>query len=167
MRDGDGRIAAGECGVARRFDVASSATGETFEVHGARPDEPAARELTFGDVPVRLAPGNWEEFPVACTFESVAAPDDDDAAALADVLRSWAALAAAGGLGVRAERDRWSGRLHSIAVSLRGAQVVALCDLGTCPPEAFEPLLAALSAFGRERRPLARVDLGGPAPAES
>jgi hypothetical protein len=53
--------------------------------------------------------------------------------------------------------------LHAVSVSLRGSRVVALCDLGTCPPEALEALLAAVSAFGRDRSPVARVELGGPA----
>jgi hypothetical protein len=158
-KDGSGRAVAADSGLFQRFDVASSRTGETFEVHGARPDEPAARELTFGELAVAIAPGNWEELPVSCTFagEDVS---DDDAAALADVLRAWAALAAAGGF-ARRGRDAGSGRLHGMSVSLRGPQVVAVCDLGTCPPEAFELLFAALSAFGRERRPVARIELGG------
>jgi hypothetical protein len=167
MRDGHGRILLGEGGLPRRFDVASSATGETFEVHGARADDPAARELTFGGVAVRIAPGNWEEFPVACAFASAAGGSpqisDDDAAAFADVLRSWAALAAAGGFASQRDPDRWSGRLHGIAVSLSGPRIVAVCDLGTCPPESLESLLAAIAAFGRERRSVVRVEMGGPA----
>jgi hypothetical protein len=158
-RDGSGRAVAADSGLPQRFDVASSRTGETFEVHGARPDEPSARELTFDEIAVGIAPGNWEELPVSCTFAG-ADVSDDDLAALAGVLHSWAALAAAGGF-ARRNGAAWSGRLHGMSVSMRGSRLIALCDLGTCPPEGFESLLAALSAFGRERRPVARVDLGG------
>lgn len=163
-RDDEGRILLGEGGLPRRFDVASSSTGETFEVHGARADEPSARELRFGGVAVRIAPGNWEEFCVSCTLDARHSSQQraDDGAALAEILRSWAALAAAGGFAPR-DADRWSGRLHAIAVSQREEEIVAVCDLGTCPPEALESLLAALCAFGRERGRIARVQLGGPA----
>jgi hypothetical protein len=162
VRGADGSVVLSAEGLPRRFDVASSTTSETFEVHGAHPDEPAARDLVAGHVPVRIEPGNWESLPVACGFAGE--PRDEDAAALADLLRSWAFLAGAGGFAVRRPPDavRWSGRLHSIAVSLRGPEVVALLDLGTCPPAAFEPLLAAIGDFGRERAPIGRVLLGGP-----
>jgi len=88
---------------------------------------------------------------------------EDDVAALVELLRGWAVLAAQGGFaaGVEGEPGRWTGRLHSAAVRLEPPDVVAALDLGTCPPEAFDPLADALAAFGRDRGPLARVVMGG------
>src|SRR5690242_19090520 len=83
-RDASGCVVAGESALPRRFDLASSASGETFEVHGARHDDPAARELTVGDLAVHLAPGNWEELPVSCAFAGADVPDED-VEALADL----------------------------------------------------------------------------------
>ena len=162
VRGEDGRIVAGPEGLPRRFDVASAATSETFEVHGAHPDQPAARDVAVGSIAVRIEPGNWEELSIACAFGGE--PKNDDMAAVADLLRSWAVLAGEGGFAAHRPADavRWSGRLHSVALSLRGAEVVAIADLGTCPPEALDPLVAALDGFGRDRPRIERVVLGGP-----
>jgi hypothetical protein len=149
-------------GFVLRFDVADSKSGETFEVHGAHPDDPAERELQLGALPFRVKPGNWEELQVRCSFRGP--PPADDAAALAELLHGWAVLAAQGGFGSLRERAsvaRWSGRLHSASVRIEGPEVVAVLDLGTCPPEALDSLADALAGFGSERAPLSRVTVGG------
>ncbi|MFL5311461.1 MAG: hypothetical protein ACJ79H_13500 [Myxococcales bacterium] len=153
-----------ETGFVLRFDVADSRSGETFEVHGARPDDPAEREVRVGAMRFVLQPGNWEELTLRCVF--AASPPEADLAALAELVRGWAVLAANGGFATSGEDAvaagaGWTGRLHSAAVRLDGAEVVASLDLGTCPPAAFGPLGDALAAFGRERSPLDRVVIGG------
>jgi len=159
-RDESQRLVRHESGFVLRFDLADSRSGETFEVHGARPDEPAGREVPVGAVPFLLEPGNWEELTLRCVFGSQ--PAEEDVAALAELLHGWAVVAAHGGFAGRGEQaGRWTGRLHSAAVRLDGAEVVAALDLGTCPPEAFDVLGGALAAFGAERTALARVVIGG------
>ncbi len=149
-------------GFVLRFDVADSSSGETFEVHGAHPDGPAERALRVGPLPFQVEPGNWEELPVRCSFR--APPPADDAAALAELLHGWAVLAAHGGFASLAEpasAGRWSGRLHSATVRIDGADVVAVLDMGTCPPAALDCLADALATFGQERAPVERVTIGG------
>ncbi len=160
-RDEARRLVRHESGFVLRFDVADSRTGETFEVHGARPDEPAEREVQVGALPFRLEPGNWEEMTLRCVFDGT--PADEDVAALAELVHGWAVLAAHGGFASLAESgaDPWMGRVHSAAVRVEGAEVRASLDLGTCPPAALDSLASALAAFGLERAPLARVILGG------
>jgi hypothetical protein len=152
-----------ETGFVLRFDVADSRSGETFEVHGARADDPAQREVRVGGLSFLLEPGNWEELTLRCVFAGT--PAEGDLAALAELLHGWAVLAANGGFAAdepAAEAvSSWTGRLHSAAVRLEGPEVVAALDLGTCPPGAFGPLGHALAAFGLERSPLDRVVIGG------
>ncbi|HYV65054.1 MAG TPA: hypothetical protein VE964_02360 [Myxococcales bacterium] len=147
-------------GFVLRFDVADSRTGETFEVHGARPDEPAGAEVRVGAISFALEPGNWEELTLRCVFDG--APAEEDAKALAELLHGWAVLAAHGGFAPTQEAGRgpWTGRLHSAAVRLEGEEMVADLDLGTCPPAAFDALGEALSAFASERPALSRVVIG-------
>jgi hypothetical protein len=157
------RLVRQESGLLLRLDVVDSSTGEVFEVHGARPDEPAATEVRVAGIDFRLEPGNWEELSVRCAFDS--APSADDRAAVAELLRSWAVLAAAGAfapLRDSAAADGWSGRLHSFAVRQGESDVTAVVDLGTCPPAAFDVLAQALAAFGRDRPAIASVSIGGP-----
>jgi hypothetical protein len=154
-----------ESGFVLRFDVADSKSGETFEVHGARADEPVQREVRVGPVRFMLEPGNWEELPMRCVFAGT--PPEEDVAGLAELLHGWAVLAANGGFATSGEDavtggGHWTGRLHSAAVRVDGTEVVAALDLGTCPPGAFGPLGDALAAFVLERSPLERVVIGGP-----
>ena len=164
-RDDDGRLVLGEDGLPLRFDVADARDGHTWEVHGARPDEPLQREVRVGRVEVRLEPGNWEELPVVCVFDGRPLPED--AEALASLLRGFTVFAWYGGFaGARAPRgtpgkDRWSGRAHGIRVNLRDNELCALIDLGTCPPAAVEALCTALCGYCEERVPLAYVRIGG------
>jgi hypothetical protein len=164
-RNEDGRIALGEDGLPLRFDVADARDGHTWEVHGARADEPLAREVRVGRVEVRIEPGNWEELPLVCVFDGNPLPED--AEDLAGLLRGFAAFAWYGGFaGVRPARgaagtDRWTGRAHGIRVELRANELWAVLDLGTCPPAAVEALCAALSGYCEERVPLAYVRIGG------
>ena len=164
-RDDDGRLVLGEDGLPLRFDVADARDGHTWEVHGARPDEPLQREVRVGRVEVRLEPGNWEELPVVCVFDGRPLPED--AEVLASLLRGFAVFAWYGGFaGARAPRgtpgkDRWSGRAHGIRVNLRDNELCALIDLGTCPPAAVEALCTALCGYCEERVPLACVRIGG------
>jgi len=164
-RDDDGRLVLGEDGLPLRFDVADARDGHTWEVHGARPDEPLQREVRVGRVEVRLEPGNWEELPVVCVFDGRPLPED--AEVLASLLRGFAVFAWYGGFaGARAPRgspgkDRWSGRAHGIRVELRDSELWAVIDLGTCPPAAVEALCTALCGYCEERVPLACVRIGG------
>jgi hypothetical protein len=158
----EGHLVRQESGLLMRLDIVDSSTGEVFEVHGARPDEPAATELRVGGIDFRLEAGNWEELPVRCVFGSAASADDR--AALAELLRSWAVLAAAGAfapLRDSAAADAWSGRLHSLVLRQGDSDIAAILDLGTCPPAAFEVLAQALVAFGRDRGAIATVSIGG------
>jgi hypothetical protein len=164
-RGDDGRLVAGEGGLPLRFDVADSRDGHTYEVHGAHPDQPATAELRVGRLEVRLAPGNWEELPVACVFDGE--PLAEDAEELASLLRSFAVLAWHGGFSAdRPSRgtpgaDRWMGRAHSVRIDLQENTIRAVYDLGTCPPAALEALCFALSGFSEERVPLAYARIGG------
>jgi hypothetical protein len=164
-RDDDGRLVLGEDGLPLRFDVADARDGHTWEVHGARPDEPLQREVRVGRVEVRLEAGNWEELPVVCVFDGRPLPED--AEALANLLRAFTTFAWYGGFaGARVPRgspgaDRWTGRAHGIRVELRGEELWAVLDLGTCPPAAVEALCTALSGYCEERVPLAYLRLGG------
>jgi hypothetical protein len=156
------RLIRHEGGLSLRLDLVDSSTGEVFEVHGARPDEPAAREVRVGTLELRLEPGNWEELPLRCTFGDSSSVEAREA--LVELLRSWALLASAGGFAALregAEAEAWSGRLHSIDVRTHESDVAAILDLGTCPPGALDMLAQALAAFGRERTPLATVSIGG------
>lgn len=165
-RDESQRLVRHESGFVLRFDLADSRSGETFEVHGAHPDEPAGREVRVGAVPFLLEPGNWEELTLRCAFGGQ--PAEEDVAALAELLHGWAVVAGHGGFAARCEpAGRWTGRLHSAAVRLDGAEVVAALDLGTCPPEAFDVLGEALAAFAAERTSLAQVVIGGTRRADS
>ena len=158
-RDEEGRLVRDERGFVLRFDVADSRNGETFEVHGARPDEPAERDVRVGTLPFVLWPGNWEELTLRCVFSR--APEGEDLAALAELLHGWAVLAAHGAFaGGEGESGEWSGRLHSAAVRVEAPDVVATLDLGTSPPDALDPLAEALAGFGRDRAPLARIVVG-------
>jgi len=159
-RDESRKLVRHPSGFVLRFDLADSRSGETFEVHGARPDEPAGREVRVGELIFLLEPGNWEELTLRCVF--TAAPGEEDAAGLAELLHGWAVLAAHGGFSARGEADagRWTGRLHSAVVRLDGSEMVAELDLGTCPPAAFDALGEALAAFAADRAPLARVVIG-------
>jgi hypothetical protein len=160
-RDDSRRLVRHESGFVLRFDLADSRSGETFEVHGARPDDPAEREVRVGALPFLLEAGNWEELTLRCVFG--APPADEDAAALAELLHGWAVLAAHGGFAADGgpEAGRWTGRLHSAAVRVEGPEVMGSLDLGTCPPAAFDTLGEALAAFGSERTALGRVVIGG------
>ena len=164
-RDESRSLVRHQTGFVLRFDVADSRSGETFEVHGARADDPVQREVRVGGVRFLLEPGNWEELPLRCVFAGK--PSEEDLAAMAELLHGWAVLAANGGFATSGEDavtggGGWSGRLHSAAVRVEGADVVAALDLGTCPPGAFGPLGDALAAFGLERSPLESVMIGGP-----
>jgi hypothetical protein len=131
-------------------------------VHGAGPDEPAAREVRVGMLELHLEPGNWEELGIRCAFEDT--PSIEDREAVVELLRTWAVLGAAGGFAALregAEADAWSGRLHSIDVRTGESDVAAVLDLGTCPPGACEVLARALADFGRERTGLTMVSIGG------
>jgi hypothetical protein len=161
-RTDDGRLVLGEVGVPLRFDVADGRDGHTWEVHGAHPDEPLAREVRVGRVEVRIEPGNWEELPVICVFDGRPLPDD--AQELADLLRGFTLFAWYGGFAAArgtAGGERWTGRAHAVRVELRESELRAVLDLGTCPPAAVEALCAALSGYCEERGPLAYVRIGG------
>jgi hypothetical protein len=157
-RDDSQKLVRDESGFVVRFDVADSRTGETFEVHGAHRDGPAQSEVRFGAVTFVLEPGNWEELTVRCAFSRP--PADEDLAALAELLQAWAVLAAHGGFKTDDASAAWTGRLHSAAVRIEGAQVVASVDLGTCPPGAFDVLAAALGAFAPGAASVERVVIG-------
>ena len=153
----DGGLALGPSGLPLRFDVADGRDGHTYEVHGAKPDAPLADEVRVAGLTVRLQPGNWEELPVACVFER-------EAEDLADLFRGFAVLAWHGGFaGTKPEgvADRWSGRAHGVHVELRGAEVRAVLDLGTCPPAAIEALCCAVAGYAGERAPVSHVSIGG------
>src|SRR5262249_32409843 len=139
-RDASHKLLRHQSGFVLRFDLADSRSGETFEVHGARPDEPAGREGRVGALAVVLEPGNWGGWTRRRLFAG--APAGEDAAAPAELLRGWAVLAAHGGFAGRGDADPgpWAGRLHSAAVRLDGLEMVAELDLGTCPPAAFDAL---------------------------
>ncbi|HWE24909.1 MAG TPA: hypothetical protein VG496_13305, partial [Myxococcales bacterium] len=82
LRDEAERLVRNENGFATRFDLADARTGETFEVHGAHADEPAAREVVVRGVPIQLSAGNWEDLTVRCVFAEP--PAADASAALVD-----------------------------------------------------------------------------------
>jgi hypothetical protein len=161
----DGQLALGEHGLPLRFDVADARDGHTWEVHGAHPDEPLARELRVGRLEVRVEPGNWEELPVVCAFAE--APPPAEMEELASLLRSFVLFGTHGGFAAhRRDRgtkgaDRWTGRVHGLHVELRGNELWAILDLGTCPPEGMEALCNALSGYSEERAPIAFVRIGG------
>lgn len=162
-QDDQGRLALSEDALPLRFDVADARDGHTFEVHGAREDEPLCAEVRVGRVELRLLPGNWEQLPVVCVFEGE--PRHEDATALADVLRGFAMLAWHGAF-AEGRQGRWKGVSHGVSLVLRGSELWAVYDLGTCPPAALETLCAALSGYCEERAPLACVRIGGK-PAEA
>jgi hypothetical protein len=156
-RTDDGLLAAGEDGLPLRFDVADARDGHTYEVHGARPDQPLAPEVRVGGLAVRLEPGNWEELPLVCVFTAEPAPQD--AAGLAELVRAFTVVAWHGGF-ARA-KGRWKGRAHGVRIELRGNELWAVLDLGTSPPEALEALCAALCGYSEDRAALAHVRIGG------
>jgi hypothetical protein len=159
-RDEDGKTAAGGAGLPLRLDVADARDGHTYEVHGARPDAPLAPEVRVANLHVRLLPGNWEELPVVCAFANEPSPEDVEE--LADLIRGFASVAWHGGFA--APRDaaaRWLGRAHGVRMELRGRELWAILDAGTCPPPAVEVLCAALSGYGEDRASLASVRIGG------
>lgn len=166
-RGEDGRLLVADDGMPLRFDVADGRSGETFEVHGSRPDAPLASELRAGSLSLRLEPGNWEELPVVCVYDGEPLPED--AEALADLLRAFAVFGGHGAFAsARPSRgtgaDRWSGRVHGVRVQLRENELWAVFDLGSCPPVALESLTSALAGYSDERVPLAWVKIGGPPP---
>ena len=69
LRDDAQRPVRYDSGFLARFDLADGGTGETFEVHGAHADEPAAREVVVGALPFHIDAGNWEELTVRCVFD--------------------------------------------------------------------------------------------------
>ncbi|MGZ6144358.1 MAG: hypothetical protein ACXWLM_13535 [Myxococcales bacterium] len=164
-RGDDGRLVLGEDGLPLRFDVADARDGHTWEVHGAHPDEPAAKEVRVGRVEVRVAAGNWEELPVVCVFDGE--PLSEDAEELAALLRGFGLLAWYGGFsGARAPRgtpgaDRWTGRAHGLKIELRENELWGVFDFGTCPPAAVEALCSALAGYSEERVPMAYIRIGG------
>ena len=163
-RGDDGRLALAEDGLPLRFDVADARDGHTYEVHGAKADEPLARELRIAGLLVRLQPGNWEELPVVCAFEQEPSPDDVEA--LAEVMRAFTVLAWHGAFAaLQLVHERWTGRAHGGRVELRGNELWAVLDLGTCPPSAVEALCGALQGYALERAPLVDVRIGGDAQA--
>jgi hypothetical protein len=155
-----GELALGNDGLPLRFDVADARDGHTWEVHGAKPDEPAARAARAGSVEVQLEPGNWEDLPVVCGFARE--PSAEEVEALAELLRGFTVLAWHGGFSA-GRADRWLRRAHGLRVELRGNEVWAMLDLGTCPPGALETLCLALAGFGEERAPLSYLRIGGKA----
>ena len=159
-RGEDGKLVLGSCGLPLRFDVADARDGHTWEVHGAKPDEPGARDATTGRVEIRLEPGNWEELPVVCGFAREPSPEETEE--LANLFHAFAVLAWHGGFSAGGE-DRWLRRAHGARVELRGNELWAVLDLGTCPPAAVEALCFALSGYGEERGPLSYVRIGGKA----
>jgi len=159
-RGDDGRLVLAPDGLPLRFDVADARDGHTYEVHGAKADEPLAGELRIPGLLVRLLPGNWEELPVVCAFEREPAPDEVEA--LAEVIRAFTVLAWHGGFSaVEVAQPRWTGRVHGGRIELRGNELWAVLDLGTSPPSALEALCAALAGYARERVPLVEVRIGG------
>jgi hypothetical protein len=170
LRDDEQRLVRNESGFAVRFDLADGRSGETFEVHGARPDDPAFTETTVGTLPFRIEPGNWEELTVRCVFADPPVPEAS--AALAELVGAWAVLAAQGGFAgestpaaISTRAGGWSARLHSATVRPQRSEIVASLDLGTCPPPALDALGDALAGFSREVALLARIVVGG-TPAE-
>jgi len=166
LRDDEQRPVRNESGFAVRFDVADGGTGETFEVHGAHPDAPAFTEALIGTLPFRIEPGNWEELTVRCVFADPPAAEASDA--VAEMIRTWAVLAAHGGFAGESTPSSastraagWSARLHSATVRPQGAEIVATLDLGTCPPPGLDALADALAAFSHDVAPLARIVVGG------
>jgi hypothetical protein len=160
----DGRLTLGDDGLPMRYDVADARDGHTYEVHGAHPDAPAADRVRVGRLEVRLEPGNWEELRFSCVFDGE--PLADDAEDLADLLRGFVIVAWYGGFAAwRASRgsepDRWKGGAHGLRVALKGNEVQAVIDLGTCPPAGVESLVAALAGFCDERVPMAYLCVGG------
>jgi hypothetical protein len=164
-RGSDGRLALAPDGLPLRFDVADARDGHTYEVHGAKADEPLVREIRVAGLLVRLGPGNWEDLPVVCAFEGT--PPGDDVEALGDVMRAFTVLAWHGGFAAARPESaaRWTGRAHGGRIELRGKEVWAVLDLGTCPPSALEALCAAFGEYALERAPLLDVRIGGEAQA--
>jgi len=158
-RGDDGRLSLGPDGLPLRFDVADARDGHTYEVHGARQDEPLASEIDVAGLAVRLEPGNWEELPVVCAFEGE--PSAEDVEALADLLRAFTVVAWHGGFAV-ASSGRWTGRAHGGRVEMRGNELWGILDLGSCPGSAIDALCGALAGYSRERVGL-RVRIGGKA----
>lgn len=161
-RGDDGKLLLGPDGFPLRFDLANSETGETFEVLSGAPDAPAAKLVRVGALEASLLPGRWEALRIDCAFDGE--PLEEDATAMADLLRSFAELAAQGGFAERREFEPWLGRVHAASVTLEGSTISALFDMGSCPPAALDTLLRALDGFGRDRAPLGSVVIGGSPP---
>ena len=157
-----GRLIEGEDGFPVRFDVADSKTGSTFEVRSAKFDAPALERLRVGATEFELMPGCWEELVVACRWDGD--PVEEDAQALASLLRAFHELAWHGAFSPRLAAEPWSGRVHGLRVVQTGSVVAGVFDLGTCPPSAFDALAHSLDGFGRDRAPLAKVVIGGTEP---
>lgn len=162
IRDGAGKLVEGTDGFPVRHDVADSDTGSTFEVRSGRWDAPALERVRVGGVEIDLVPGCWEALVVCCSFDGD--PVEEDAHALASLLRAFHELAWHGAFSPRRAAEPWSGRPHGVAITVAGPQIAATYDLGTCPPGALEALLHAIDGFGRDRAPIARVTIGGKAP---
>ena len=160
-RDEAGLLVFGDDGFPLRFDLADNETGSTFEVRSARDDAPALAQLRVGALEVELKPGSWEALRIDCRFDG--APVPEDAVALASLLRAFAELGHTGAFIERRDAQLWSGRIHSFSVKVDGPSICATFDLGSCPPAALDVLLRALDGFGRDRAPIARVIIGGPA----
>jgi hypothetical protein len=160
LRDDAERPVRNDAGFVTRFDLADARSGETFEVHGAHADEPAAREIVVDGLPFHLQAGNWEDLTIRCVFD--ATPGAEAVAALVEVLRCWAVVAAFRGFADGGEKSgAWSGQLHSATFRTEGRDVLASLDLGTCPPAALAALAGALGAFSRDVAGLGRIVLGG------
>ncbi len=163
-RNPDGSLTLGKDGLPLVFDVANRDTGETFEVRGKSPDLPLLAAARVGALQIDLLPGNWEALPVICKFE--AAPRAQEQLELAELIRSFALVAAQGGYarcGGGEPPAPWSGRLHSLRVAADELTMTAVLDLGTCPPAAVAVLVSALEGLGRDLTTIERVTLGGPA----
>lgn len=162
-RTDEGRLAMGADGLPLRFDVADARDGHTYEVHGAKADAPLANEVRVAGLRVLLEPGNWEELPLVCAFETD--PSDEDTEALVDLLRAFVVVGWYGGFAGPPSTSRWTGRSHGLRLQHLGKELSALLDLGTCPPAAVEALCVALAGYAQERVPLAQVRFGGKAEA--
>jgi len=159
-RGEDGKHVLGGCGLPLRSDVIDARDGHIWEVHGAKPDDPSLHAAIAGSVEIRFEPGNWEELPVVCGFAREPSPQETEE--LANLFHAFAVVAWHGGFSAGRE-DRWLRRAHGARVELRGDELWAILDLGTCPPVAVEALCFALAGYGEECGPLAWVRIGGKA----
>jgi hypothetical protein len=158
-RDDQGRLVLGAGDLAARYDVADARSGETFEVRSGHLDPPAASRVELGALAFELQPGCWEALIVSCRFD--VPPVEEDAAALAGLLRAFGELGHHGAFSPRGAAAPWTGRIHGVQVFIGRDEVTAIYDLGTCPPASLDLLAQALDGFGRDRAPLAKILIGG------